>query len=179
MSPFFRASALALALALALIASAAAQSDPEQLAPYPETPPTPPAEAEAGFRVLDGFDMQLLAAEPLLTDPVAIAYDEFGRAYVAEMNDYQFKLVKIKGEFTWHQHDHTDEVFLVISGTMGIEFADKNVELAAGEMIVVPKGQQHKPYSKDECQVMVIEPKGVVNTGDAGGELTANNDIWI
>ncbi|MBD3859865.1 cupin domain-containing protein [Bacillus sp. 28A-2] len=95
------------------------------------------------------------------------------------MNDVQFKLVKIQGEFVWHQHDDTDEVFLVIAGQMGIEFRDGKVELHAGEMYVIPKGKEHKPYAKDECHVMLVEPRGVVNTGDASSKLTAENDVWI
>jgi len=98
---------------------------------------------------------------------------------VAEMNDYQFKLVKIQNEFTWHSHVETDEVFIVIEGSMSIEFRDGKVDLSAGEMYVVPKGVEHKPYAKDECKVMVIEPRGIVNTGDSGGELTAKDDVWV
>jgi len=98
---------------------------------------------------------------------------------VAQMNQVQFKLVKIQGEFTWHSHEDTDEVFMVISGNMAIEFRDKTVELTLGEMFVIPKGVEHKPVAKEQCQVMIIEPQGVVNTGDAGGALTAENDVWI
>ena len=98
---------------------------------------------------------------------------------IAEMNDYQFKLVKIEGEFVWHNHDDTDEVFIVIEGKMFIEFEDETIELNQGEMYVVPKGVQHKPYAEQECEVMLVEPKGVVNTGEASGDLTAQNDIWI
>jgi mannose-6-phosphate isomerase-like protein (cupin superfamily) len=98
---------------------------------------------------------------------------------VAEMNDYQFKLAKIQNEFTWHSHPETDEVFLVIEGSMSIEFRDGKVELCAGEMYVVPKGVEHKPYAKDECKIMFIEPRGVVNTGDSASDLTAENDVWV
>ena len=98
---------------------------------------------------------------------------------IAEMNDYQFKLVKIEGEFVWHNHDDTDEVFIVIEGKMFIEFEHETIELNQGEMYVVPKGVQHKPYAKQECKVMLVEPKGVVNTGEASGDLTAQNDVWI
>lgn len=98
---------------------------------------------------------------------------------IAEMNDYQFKLVKIEGEFVWHNHDDTDEVFIVIEGKMFIEFEDETIELNQGEMYVVPKGVQHKPYAEQECKVMLVELKGVVNTGEASGDLTAQNDIWI
>ena len=95
------------------------------------------------------------------------------------MNDYQFKLVKIKGEFTWHNHTHTDETFIVLEGSMAIECRDRTVQLSEGEMIVVRRGQEHKPFADEECKVLLVEPKGVVNTGDAGGQLTAENDVWI
>ena len=98
---------------------------------------------------------------------------------IAEMNDYQFKLAKVKGEFVWHNHSHTDEVFIVIEGLLKIEFAEQTIELNAGEMYVVPKGVQHKPYSDEECKILLVEPKGVVNTGQASGDLTAQNDVWI
>lgn len=98
---------------------------------------------------------------------------------IAELNDYQFKLVKIKGQFTWHEHKETDEVFLVIEGSMGIEFKDNTVTLKEGEMIVVKKGEQHKPFAFEECKVLIIEPRGVINTGESGGDLTSENDVWI
>ena len=88
---------------------------------------------------------------------------------VAEMNDYQFKLVKIKGEFIRHQHDDTDEVFIVLQGTLLIDFDHERKSLSVGEMIVVPKGVNHLPSSEDECHILLLEPSGVVNTGDAGG----------
>ncbi|WP_068547727.1 cupin domain-containing protein [Thalassotalea crassostreae] len=98
---------------------------------------------------------------------------------IAEMNDYQFKLVKVKGEFVWHDHPDTDEVFVVIEGTLDIEFRDGTVTINTGEMFVVPKGKEHKPVANSECKVMIIEPKDVVNTGDRNSELTAENDVWI
>lgn len=98
---------------------------------------------------------------------------------IAEMNDYQFKLVKIQGEFVWHAHADTDEVFFVVDGSMTLEFRDKRVPLSTGELYVVPKGVEHRPFAARECCVMLVEPRGVVNTGEAGGALTASNDIWI
>ena len=98
---------------------------------------------------------------------------------IAEMNDYQFKVVKINGEFIWHEHKDTDEVFIVIEGSMGIEFKDRIVELNSGEMIVVQRAEKHKPFSTKECKVLIIEPRGVINTGDSDGDLTSDNDIWI
>lgn len=99
---------------------------------------------------------------------------------IAEMNDYQFKLVKIQGEFVWHEHQDTDEAFIVIEGSMRIDFEDgSSVELERGEMYVVPRGVTHRPCAESECTVMLVEPKGVVNTGDTDSELTAPNDEWV
>ena len=98
---------------------------------------------------------------------------------IAEMNDYQFKLAKVKGEFIWHHHSDTDEVFIVIEGCLKIEFEQETIELHAGEMYVVPKGVQHKPYADEECNILLVEPKGVVNTGEKKSDLTASNDVWI
>jgi mannose-6-phosphate isomerase-like protein (cupin superfamily) len=98
---------------------------------------------------------------------------------IAEMNDYQFKVVKLEGDFVWHRHEATDETFIVLSGKLRIDFRDGAVFVAAGEIYVVPKGVEHKPFAEDEVQVLLIEPRGVVNTGSAGGERTAENDIWV
>jgi mannose-6-phosphate isomerase-like protein (cupin superfamily) len=98
---------------------------------------------------------------------------------VAEMNDYQFKLVKLQGDFIWHDHKDTDETFIVVDGVLRIDFRDGAVQLAAGEMFVVPRGVQHKPYAEREVKLLLIEPRGVLNTGEAGGERTAQNDVWI
>lgn len=98
---------------------------------------------------------------------------------VAEMNDYQFKLVKIQGDFVWHDHPETDETFIVIEGELRIDFRDGAVHLGPGEMFVVPKGVEHKPYAENEVKMMLIEPRGVLNTGHEGGEKTAENDVWI
>jgi len=98
---------------------------------------------------------------------------------IAEMNDYQFKLAKIKGEFVWHDHKDTDETFIVVKGNMSMKFRDRTVELSEGEMIVVPKGIEHKPCADDECKILVVEPRGVINTGDKINNLTINEDQWI
>ena len=95
------------------------------------------------------------------------------------MNDYHFKLVKFQGDFVWHKHDDTDEVFIVLNGEMSIEFRDGKVELKQGELFVVPKGVEHKPSTKKECEIMLVEPAGTSNTGDTGGELTAEDNVWI
>ena len=98
---------------------------------------------------------------------------------VAEMNDTLFKLVKVQGEFVWHSHADTDEAFLVVSGALDIEFRHGTVRLKSGEMFVVPRGVEHRPVAREECKLMLVEAKGVVNTGNAGGELTAENDVWV
>jgi len=105
--------------------------------------------------------------------------DYWSPRVIAEMNDYQFKLVKIKGEFVWHNHEDTDEVFIVLNGSMNIDLKDKTITLSRGEMFVVEKGVDHKPFAENECEIMIVEPKGIVNTGDSDNELTAPNDIWI
>jgi mannose-6-phosphate isomerase-like protein (cupin superfamily) len=107
-------------------------------------------------------------------------FDEYwSPRVIAEMNDYQFKLVKVLGEFVWHDHADTDEVFFVIDGELKIEFRDGAVTLRGGEMCVIPRGVEHKPRAEQECKIMLVEPSGVVNTGDVGGELTAANDVWV
>src|SRR5215468_5589563 len=98
---------------------------------------------------------------------------------IAEMNDYQFKLVKLQGDFIWHDHKETDETFIVMEGVLRIDFRDSAVHVSAGEMFVVPKGVEHKPYAEREVKLLLIEPRGVRNTGREGGERTAENDIWI
>jgi mannose-6-phosphate isomerase-like protein (cupin superfamily) len=105
--------------------------------------------------------------------------DYWSPKVIAEMNDYQFKLVKIKDDFDWHSHKTTDEVFIVIKGRMRIDFRYDSVTLSKGEMLVVPKGVEHKPYAEQECELMIVEPKGIVNTGDSHSDLTAENDVWI
>jgi mannose-6-phosphate isomerase-like protein (cupin superfamily) len=98
---------------------------------------------------------------------------------IAEMNDYQFKVVKVQGDFIWHDHKDTDETFIVIEGDLRIDFRDGAVTVSAGEMYVVPKGVEHKPYAEREVKLLLIEPRGVLNTGHAGGARTAANDVWI
>ena len=98
---------------------------------------------------------------------------------VAEMNDYQFKLAKVKGSFIWHSHDKTDEVFIVMDGELDIHLRDKTIHLTKGEMYVVPQGVEHKPEAGQECKIMLIEQKGTVNTGDYSNNLTSPNDIFI
>ena len=105
--------------------------------------------------------------------------DQWSPKVIAQMNDYQFKLVKIENDFTWHKHDDTDEVFIVLEGQIFIEFEDETIEINEGEMLVVPAGIKHKPFAEREAKIMLVEPSAVVNTGDNEGELTAPNDQWI
>jgi len=98
---------------------------------------------------------------------------------IAEMNDYQLKVVKLQGDFVWHSHADTDETFIVLGGELRIDFRDGPLTLRAGELYVVPRGVEHKPYAEHEVQLMLIEPRGVLNTGDQGGERTAENDRWV
>ena len=114
-----------------------------------------------------------------LTEKLARFTEHWSPRVVAEMNDYQFKVVKLQGDFVWHEHRDTDEAFIVIDGNLRIDFRDGAVHLAAGEMFVVPKGVEHKPYAENEVKLLLIEPSGVPNTGDQGGERTAPNDLWI
>lgn len=98
---------------------------------------------------------------------------------VAQMNDYHFKIAKVQGEFIWHDHPETDEVFLILRGQLEIQFRDGSVTLNEGEMFVVPKGLEHRPVARNECHIMLVEPAGTVNTGDVVSERTAANDVWI
>lgn len=114
-----------------------------------------------------------------LSDKLSLISEHWSPRIIAEMNDIQFKLVKLEGDFVWHQHDETDEVFLVIEGEMQIGFRDHEVTVRQGEMFVVPRGVEHITRAAKECHALIVEPRGVVNTGNAGGELTARNDAWI
>jgi len=98
---------------------------------------------------------------------------------IAQMNDYHFKLVKMKRDFIWHSHPETDEVFIIIDGSMQINLRDETLHLNKGEMVVIPKGIEHKPSSREECKILLIEPGGTINTGNAGGNLTDTDLEWI
>ena len=114
-----------------------------------------------------------------LKEKLAKFSDHWSPKIVAQMNDYHLKLVKFQGDFVWHSHHDTDEVFITLDGEMSIEFRDGKVDLKVGEMFVVPKGVEHKPYAEKECKIMLVEPAGTVNTGDAGGDLAAEDNVWI
>jgi mannose-6-phosphate isomerase-like protein (cupin superfamily) len=98
---------------------------------------------------------------------------------VAQLNDYHVKLVKVLGDFVWHSHAETDELFLVLDGEMQIDFRDGTVALKTGELCVVPKGVEHKPFAEKECHMLLLEPAGTVNTGESGGNLTVQDVPWI
>jgi mannose-6-phosphate isomerase-like protein (cupin superfamily) len=98
---------------------------------------------------------------------------------IAEMNDYQFKVVRLQGDFIWHDHKDTDDTFIVIEGNLRIDLRDGAVHVGPGEMFIVPKGVEHKPYAEREVKLLLIEPRGVRNTGHEGVERTAPNDVWI
>lgn len=105
--------------------------------------------------------------------------EQWSPRVIAEMNDYQFKIAKIEGDFIWHRHESTDEAFVVLEGRLRIDFRDGQVHLGEGEMFVVPKGVEHKPCARGEVKLLLIEPRGVANTGEVSGPRTANNDVWI
>ncbi|OGN97483.1 MAG: cupin [Chloroflexi bacterium RBG_13_51_36] len=98
---------------------------------------------------------------------------------VAKMNNYDFKIVKFKGDFIWHSHPETDETFIIIEGTLVMNFRDGKVKVGAGEMIVIPKGVEHKPSSQNGYKALLIEPEGVSNTGDVRSDVTIEKFEWI
>jgi len=112
-------------------------------------------------------------------DKLAKIHDHWQPRVMAEMNDYQFKIVKILGDFLWHDHADTDETFIVLEGTLRIDMRDGHVLVRAGEMFVVPRGVEHKPSAEQEVRMMLIEPRGVVNTGTVDSDRRAQNDVWI
>lgn len=114
-----------------------------------------------------------------LREKFSLIAEPWAPKVIAEMNDYQFKLVRLTGDFIWHDHKQTDETFLVIEGSLRIDFRDGSVDINAGEMYVVPRGVEHKPFAAAEVKLLLIEPRGVVNTGDEGGPRTAFNDVWV
>ncbi len=114
-----------------------------------------------------------------LRDKLASLTEPWAPRIVAELNDYQFKIARLEGEFVWHSHEDTDEAFLLLDGELTIELRDGSVDLREGEMYVVPAGVEHRPVAAGECCVLLVEPRGVMNTGEAGGDLTAENDVWL
>jgi mannose-6-phosphate isomerase-like protein (cupin superfamily) len=114
-----------------------------------------------------------------LLDKLELLDEQWSPRVVAELNDYQFKVVRIEGDFIWHSHAETDDAFLVLEGELRIDFRNGAVQLGPGELFVVPRGIEHKPFARQEVKLLLIEPRGTPNTGDAGGERTAADDVWI
>lgn len=114
-----------------------------------------------------------------IASKLALFSEHWRPKVIAQMNDYQFKVVKVQGDFVWHSHADTDETFIVISDRLRIDLRDGHIDLGPGEMAVIPKGVEHKPCAVEEAHLMLVEPCGVPNTGDQGGERQAPNDVWI
>lgn len=113
-------------------------------------------------------------------EKLALFDEQWSPKVLAELNDYQFKIVKIEGDFVWHDHHDTDEAFIVLEGQLRIDFRDGHVLVNAGEMYVVPKGVEHKPFAETEVKMLLVEPRDVLNTGgQEPTERTATNDVWI
>lgn len=105
--------------------------------------------------------------------------EDYSLRIIAKMNDYEFKIVKFKGEFVWHSHADTDETFIILKGKMLMNFRDRVIELNGGEMIVIPKGLEHKPASEEGYEALLIEPEGTPNTGDVESEMAIKKVEWI
>ena len=114
-----------------------------------------------------------------LRDKLSLFSEHWSPKVVATMNDYEVKVAKVKGEFVWHSHADTDELFLVVDGTLTIQLPDGDVTLSPGQLFVVPRGVEHCPVAAEEASILLIEPAGVVNTGEAGGDLTATHDTTL
>jgi mannose-6-phosphate isomerase-like protein (cupin superfamily) len=112
-------------------------------------------------------------------DKFALISERWSPKIIAQMNDYHFKIAKIQGEFVWHCHPDTDETFIVIQGEMNIELCEGIIKLKAGEMCVIPKNIEHRPVATQECQILMVELAGTVNTGDVENDLTIQDTAWI
>jgi mannose-6-phosphate isomerase-like protein (cupin superfamily) len=134
--------------------------------------------------VLSGIT--IMQVERMMAEKINIS-EKFGKlpagdyavGVIAKMNDYEFKIVKFKGDFLWHSHPDTDETFIIIEGTLVMNFHNRKVEVQAGEMIVIPKGVEHKPSSENGYKALLIEPEGVPNTGDVQNEMTIAKVEWV
>ena len=111
-----------------------------------------------------------------LAEKLSAVSDHWSPKVVARLNDYEIKVVKVQGEFTWHRHLDTDELFLVLTGELIIQMRDEDVILRPGQLFVVPRGVEHCPIAEGEVHAVLIEPAGVINAGDVGGPLTADHD---
>ena len=135
--------------------------------PHASTPASLPAPGDKSYSAIN------------FAHKLSLIHDQWQQRVVAEMNEYQFKLVKIEGDFIWHDHADTDETFIVLDGQLRIDFRDGAVQVATGEMFVVPRGVEHKPYAEKEVQLLLIEPRGVKNTGNEDSDRTMANDVWL
>ncbi len=109
----------------------------------------------------------------------AMFSDHWSPRIVGQLNDLHVKIAKIEGAFVWHSHSDTDELFIVTKGAMTIHLRDRDIHLKQGEMFIVPKGVEHRPVAEAECEIVMIEPAGTLNTGDAGGDRTVEDPPWI
>ena len=114
-----------------------------------------------------------------IKDKFALFTEQWQPKVLAQMNDYHVKIARIQGDFVWHSHAETDEIFIVYHGEMRIDLRDGAVHLKESEMCVVPKGVEHKPFAEHECWILMVELAGTLNTGDAGGERTVETPEWI
>jgi len=114
-----------------------------------------------------------------LTEKFSLISELWDPKIIAQLNDYHLKIAKIQGEFVWHSHPETDEVFLVVEGSLDIHLREGDLHLNAGELCVIPQGVEHKPAADQECQILMVEPAGTLNTGDAGGDRTVEETAWI
>lgn len=114
-----------------------------------------------------------------LQEKFALFREQWQPKVIAEMNDYQFKLARLEGDFIWHDHPETDETFIVLEGKLRIDLEDGVIRLGPGEMCVIPKGVRHRPCAEGEVKLMLIEPRGTLNTGHEGSDRMAPNDVWI
>ena len=114
-----------------------------------------------------------------LADKLGRFSEHWSPKIVAALNGQHVKLVKFRGEFVWHKHEHEDELFLVVRGRFRMEFRDRTVELREGELLVVPRGVEHRPVAEEEVSVLLFEPAATVNTGSAGGARTVAQPEWI
>jgi mannose-6-phosphate isomerase-like protein (cupin superfamily) len=108
-----------------------------------------------------------------LAEKIGLLEEPYSPGIVGYLNDYKLVVVRVQGKFVWHKHDDTDDFFLVLRGRLTIQLRDRDIELNQGELFVVPRGVEHCPKADEEAHVLLIEPRGTLNTGDAGGELTA------
>ena len=114
-----------------------------------------------------------------IADRLSAFSERWSPKVVARLNDYEIKVVKLQGEFVWHTHEDTDEMFLVVAGELTIQLRDGNVIVKSGQLFIVPKGVEHCPVAAGEVHALLIEPASVINTGDVTGPLTATPEDWV